>query len=72
MSIAALAIFALVHAIIHAEEGYEDATGYHRKTAEHESIHSPSTTLDTGSPWDQLNGSSCPWSFNPNNRQLGH
>lgn len=64
--IAIASLIALIHAISHAEEGFEDAAGYHRK----ESISQPvntttSSTVDTGNPWDQLEGSSCPWSFKP-------
>ncbi len=65
--IAVASLIALVHAVAHAEEGYEDTTGYHQKKPGQE-VASPAT-VDTGNPWDQIEGSSCPWSFKPT---LGH
>lgn len=74
--LAVASVFALLHAVAHAEEGYEDATGYHKfdpavqsasvsTSSAKEHDHPRAPTVDTGNPWDQVNGSSCPWSFNP-------
>ncbi len=67
--IAVASLIALIHAVTHAEEGFEDATGYHREAPSRLTVKNTSATVDTGNPWDQLNGSSCPWSFKPT---LGH
>jgi hypothetical protein len=69
LCIAIASLLALIHAVTHAEEGYEDANGYHRNAPSEPAINHPAATVDTGTPWDQLNGSSCPWSFKPT---LGH
>ena len=67
--IAVASLLALLHAIARAEEGFEDETGYPRKNSDHGVDSPPATTVDTGNPWDQIEGSSCPWSFKPT---LGH
>lgn len=70
---AVASLIALLHAISHAEEGFEDSTGYHRKAPNPEPPKTGTTsTVDTGNPWDQTEGSSCPWSFNSTFRPAGH
>lgn len=55
---------ALVHAVIHAEEGFEDSSGYHRKGLPNDDLRpAPArhvATVDTGNPWDQIEGANCP------------
>lgn len=71
--IAVAAVIALIFAIMHAEEGYEDDTGYHQKKPDPKPAENISTTaVDTGNPWDQVEGASCPWHFNSHYRLAGH
>ena len=64
-------LIALVRAVRHAEEGYEDSTGYHRKKSSAETTSATAATVDTGNPWDQVEGSACPWDFKPTLRPAG-
>lgn len=64
--IAVAALGALVFAVTHAEEGYEDSSGYHRKQPSNDT---PSSTVDTGNPWDQVEGACCPLDLD---QSLGH
>ena len=72
VTLAVCSLIALVHAIKHAEEGYEDSTGYHRLVTSPEIKQATTSTLDTGNPWDQVEGSACPWDFKPTLRPAGH
>jgi hypothetical protein len=74
------ATFALVQSVRHADEGFEDANGYHslkqgltgfaekRDFANYEALRS---TVDTGNPWDYVEGSACPWKFDPTDHHHG-
>ena len=53
-------LIALVYAIGHAEEGYEDSIGYHRNVQSSETTHTTASTVDSGTPWDQVEGANCP------------
>ena len=75
--LAIASLVALAYAIVHAEEGFEDSTGYHRKQhngIEHnnEEMKPTSSTVDTGNPWDQIEGASCPINLGESFRPLGH
>ena len=58
--IAIASLIALVYAITRAEEGFEDSTGYHRKEPSNPATNTTAATVDTGNPWDQVEGASCP------------
>ena len=58
--IAAASLIALIKAVAHAEEGFEDCTGYHRKEQNSLGTNPTTPTADTGNPWDQINGANCP------------
>jgi hypothetical protein len=58
--IAVASLIALIYAVAHAEEGFEDSTGYHRKEQNSQGTNPSTSTVDTGNPWDQINGANCP------------
>ena len=69
--IASAALIALIHAVANAEEGYEDATGYHRLQQSKAPSSTTSANVDTGNPWDQIEGASCPLNLSQPFRPLG-
>jgi len=69
MFIAVASLIALVYAVIHAEEGFEDSSGYHRKEQNNHDPITTSSTVDTGNPWDQINGANCPLDLG---QSIGH
>ena len=58
--LAVSSLIALVYAIGRAEEGYEDSTGYHRKAQSPETTLTAASAVDSGTPWDQVEGANCP------------
>ncbi len=56
--LAAGSLVALVFAIIRAEDGIEDASGYHRDTQG--AAATASQTMGSENPWDYVEGASCP------------
>ena len=62
--IAAGSVLALLFAVKTAEDGYEDATGFH-STGSSQAKGALAPTVDTGNPWDQIEGACCPL-------ELGH
>ena len=69
MFVAVASLIALVYAVVHAEEGFEDSTGYHRKAPNDLGTNLAPATVDTGNPWDQINGANCPLDLGPS---IGH
>ena len=67
--LAVASLIALVYAVVHAEEGFEDSTGYHRKDVNNQETTTASSTVDTGNPWDQINGANCPLNLG---QSIGH
>lgn len=63
--IAIASLVALVHAVLHAEEGFEDSTGFHRTNQPNDDpreamAQTAAPTVDTANPWDQIEGANCP------------
>lgn len=67
--LAVASLIALAYAVVHAEEGFEDSTGYHRKAVNNRETTTASSTVDTGNPWDQINGANCPLNLG---QSIGH
>jgi hypothetical protein len=65
-----IALMLLDAAIEHAEEGYEDESGFHQETHH--------WTVDPSSPeagitlWDQVEGACCPLDMTPSFRPVGN
>ena len=57
--VAASSLIALGHAIVTADDGFEDASGFHG-TASSPATNPATPTVDTGNPWDQVEGACCP------------
>ena len=70
--IAVASLIALIFAIIHAEEGYEDSNGYHRKTRSNVISNITAPTVDIGNPWDQVEGAASPLNLGQPFRPIRH
>ena len=55
---AASSLVALFLAIVRAEDGHEDTSGYHRGTQG--AAATASQTMGSENPWDYVEGASCP------------
>ncbi len=64
LCLAVSSLIALVYALKHAEEGYEDSTGYHRQTSNDKTAQAVYEAI--------RGGSACPWDFKPTLRPFGH
>ena len=63
-----IALMVLNSAIEHAEDGYEDETGFHQTERPWNPASAPEKALTA---WDQREGASCPLDVNPGLRPAG-
>jgi hypothetical protein len=61
----AAAVIALLYAVSSAEDGFEDPAGFHSESQHRATDDSSSSTVDTGNPWDQVEGACCPLDLRP-------
>ena len=55
----AIAVATLVFAVMRAEEGYEDASGYH-SVAQSQTVGTTPPVEGSENPWDYIPGANCP------------